>query len=265
MFVPCYWERDMVISHKYKYLFIEIPETASWAIRKELCQNYDGEPILHKHASYIEYCRTAPGYYLDYFVFATVRNPLDCLVSRYIKLKFPKEFSLANELIEGLIADYSDFKKRQDVHKNNLNFVQYFQKYHKQPISEMIDYSADRIDYVIRYENLQDDFSEVLNILKIDQVGVIPILNKSKGKYKPYLDYYEPEIIGQAKHVCGPFMKKWGYDFPNDWGGFGITFFDEIQYVLLNYLKKIYMTNIRYNNAPYSKAIRRLYAKLFSG
>jgi hypothetical protein len=254
----------LIISHKYKYLFIEIPETASWAIRKELCKNYNGEPTLHKHASYIEYCRNASKNHLAYFVFATVRNPLDCLVSRYIKLKFPKVSGSTTELIDELIADYSDFKKHQDVHKNNLSFGQYFQKYHKRPISEMIDFSADRLDYVIRYENLQDDFSKVLKMLKIDQVGIIPVLNKSKGKNKPYLDYYEPEIVAQAKHVCGPFMKKWGYDFPNNWGSSGVTFFDEIQYVLLTYLKKIYMTNIRYNNAPYSKAIRRLYAKLFS-
>lgn len=37
----------MIISHEHKYLFIEIPLTASWAVRKELCEFYGGEAILH--------------------------------------------------------------------------------------------------------------------------------------------------------------------------------------------------------------------------
>jgi len=253
----------MIISHKYKYLFIEIPLTASWAIRKELCECYEGEPILHKHAAYIEYLRTAPLDRQDYFVFATVRNPLDCLVSRYIKDTYPRDPESAGDVIEKLIADYPDLNRYKDVRENNLNFVQYFKKYNKRPYSAMIDLSKNRLNYVIRYEKLQDDFSEVLKNLHIEQVRTIPIVNKTKGKGKVYLDYYEPEIIGQAKVVCGPFMKKWGYDFPEDWGGYEHTLVDEIHYWLLNRLRKVYMTNVRYNNAPYSKTIRWLRAKLF--
>lgn len=45
----------MIISHKYRLLFIEVPLTASWAIHHELCNNYEGKPILHKHATYSDY------------------------------------------------------------------------------------------------------------------------------------------------------------------------------------------------------------------
>jgi len=254
----------MIISHKYRYLFIEIPETASWAIRNELCEYYAGEPILHKHASYIEYYRTAPRDQLDYFVFATVRNPLDCLVSRYIKYKHPKPInSTANEMVDKLIVDYADFKRYKDILDHDLSFSQYFKKYHLRPVSEMIDLSSNRLDYVIRYENLQDDFGIVLKKLQIKPVRPIPMVNKTKGKDRSYVDYYEPEVIGQAKRVCGPFMKKWGYEFPESWGPHSYSWIDEVEYTLLNKLKYIYMTNIRYNNAPYSKAIRKLRAQLF--
>lgn len=36
----------MVISHKYKHLFIEVPSTASTAISAELREHYGGELIL---------------------------------------------------------------------------------------------------------------------------------------------------------------------------------------------------------------------------
>ena len=49
----------MIISHKYKYLFIETPHTGSTAISNELQENYDGQRILHKHAYYFEFARQA--------------------------------------------------------------------------------------------------------------------------------------------------------------------------------------------------------------
>jgi len=48
----------MIVSHRHRYLFIEIPLTGSWAIHRELREHYGGSPILHKHASYPEYRRT---------------------------------------------------------------------------------------------------------------------------------------------------------------------------------------------------------------
>ena len=77
----------MIISHTHKYLFVEIPLTASYAIRHELCEYYGGVPILHKHASFPDFLQIAAPHERDYFVFATVRNPLDETVSRYCKLR----------------------------------------------------------------------------------------------------------------------------------------------------------------------------------
>jgi len=71
----------MIISHKYRYLFIEIPLTGAWAIRNELVSYYDGQPILHKHANYLDFKRVATDDERQYWVFATVRDPLDSQVS----------------------------------------------------------------------------------------------------------------------------------------------------------------------------------------
>src|SRR5262245_27774439 len=77
----------MVISHKHRYLFVEIPNTGSTAISAELRRHYDGEPVLHKHATYGEFLRLASRDQRTYFVFGTVRNPLDLAVTEYFKLK----------------------------------------------------------------------------------------------------------------------------------------------------------------------------------
>ncbi len=44
----------MIISHKYKFLFIGLPFSASSAISKELYLEYDGEAYLRKHSLNIE-------------------------------------------------------------------------------------------------------------------------------------------------------------------------------------------------------------------
>ena len=49
----------MIISHKYKFLFIGLPFSASSAITKELYASYEGEPFLRKHSLYHEFERVA--------------------------------------------------------------------------------------------------------------------------------------------------------------------------------------------------------------
>src|SRR5260370_15026421 len=73
----------MVISKKYKYCFIEYPRSASYAIRAELMQFYDGEDWLDKHSSYRDFVKVLPGEHQDYFAFCSIRNPLEDIVSIY--------------------------------------------------------------------------------------------------------------------------------------------------------------------------------------
>ena len=70
----------MVISHKYRYIYIESPMTGSTAVAEELVLNYEGVRILRKHALPFELRKE--GLILeDYFVFTNIRNPLVSIVS----------------------------------------------------------------------------------------------------------------------------------------------------------------------------------------
>ena len=49
----------MIISHKYKFVFIGLPFSASSAITKDLYDKYEGEVFLRKHALYQDFIRYA--------------------------------------------------------------------------------------------------------------------------------------------------------------------------------------------------------------
>ena len=71
----------MIISHKYKFLFIGLPFSASSAISKELYTKYEGEPYLRKHSLYHEFIKIATIVEKKYFVFAVLRNPMEIVVT----------------------------------------------------------------------------------------------------------------------------------------------------------------------------------------
>ncbi len=95
----------MIISHRYRYIFVEIPLTASWSVRDVLSQHYEGEPIFHKHATFREFSRTASEEQKTYFVFGAVRNPLEVLVSRYVKIQQNFKQAFSNPEIGGSKSD----------------------------------------------------------------------------------------------------------------------------------------------------------------
>lgn len=254
----------MIISHTHRYLFIEIPLTGSWAIHRELCDHYGGEPILHKHATYPEFRRSPHAVTADeYFVFATVRHPLDKAVSQYCKLKDDhKQAFSRSDAIETYKADYTDLHVYKFIHETDASFAAYFRRFYRLPFSDMIDLSAPHLDYVIRFEALQDGFSQVLKRLNIEQVRPVPVRNKTKGKRRAWQEYYTPDIIPQARRIFGPLMQNWGYDFPSGWGSLRISHTGKLSYYLLRRLKYLYFLHLRYNNTPAATILRRLRAQV---
>jgi hypothetical protein len=98
----------------------------------------------------------------------------------------------------------------------------------------------------------------------MEQIQPLPRTNETPGKSKDFLACYTAGIIPQAKRVCGPFMKKWDYQFPESWGSNQISPVYDIEYKSLNKLRYLYTVYLRYNNASYAVLLRKLRAKLFS-
>lgn len=176
----------MIISHKNKYLFIEIPHTGSTAIHRELCENYDGTPILGKHTNYFEFLRAATPEERKYFVFAGVRNPLSEAVSLYFKYKTNHHGKFTNP--ERLAKNSgnvtkSKLKRFDFVNDAGVDFATYFKRFYKLPYTNVhSSLSHKYCDFTIRFENLQEDFSEVLQLIGIEQKRPLPHINKTGGK-----------------------------------------------------------------------------------
>lgn len=252
----------MIISHKYKYLFVELPHTASTSISSELCQYYDGSKIIRKHAFYHEALKIPVFKRDSYFVFSCIRNPIDQEITiflRYknnIKRKDNHErlirFAKKRTLTKGSLRRYKFIEERDS------DFKTYFNRFFILPYSNWSVLDHKRFDFIIRFENVQQDFKKALELIGIKQVRPLPWLNKTKGKNGDFLSYYSPELIDKAKRIFGPFMKEWDYQFPPEWGENSISLKTQIEYHAVNLIRKFWWRHIRWSAHPLGRAIRRL-------
>lgn len=216
----------MVISHKYKYIFIELPRTGTTAITDQLLKFYNGERILIKHASYRNLKKFYGNKYDDYFVFSSIRNPMERTISIYQKLR------------NGSFKPKSKFffGRRIKFVKKNSSFEDYFLKFHKLPYDDWSSLDHHNFDHLIRFESLQADFKIVLKKLGITQIQEIPVINKTKKK-KNFTDYFTPKIQGRATKVFSPHCDKFGYEIP--WKKENTNTYYLLLYRCLFYVKKI--------------------------
>ena len=218
----------MVISHKYRYIFIQLEKTASGAIAQELREHYDGVDVLWKHARYEDFLAVANDNEKKYFAFAGMRNPLDIVVSRYHLRGLGKGGQLKQHLF---------------LKENNYDFDKFFLRFFGRGIyDDQRTRKYHLLDFIYRYENLQEDFSFILNRLGISQVRPLPVRNQTPNKTNFVAYYKSPKIQRRAQIVFGSYFKRWRYFFPGHWGR--ITFFDKLMLVcvfsLMELLAKIF-------------------------
>jgi hypothetical protein len=233
----------MVISHKFKYLYIELPHTASTAISAELCENYDGQKILRKHAKYHEFLKQANPDEKKYFVFSGIRNPLDDISSMYLKFKsnHKNRFTTPSEWKRNGGSIPNRTLKRYEFVQKEQDFEKYFFKYFNTPYNNWSCLAHKDFDHVIKFENLQGDFEKTLDLLKIEQVRPLPMVNKTKLKKKKYYDFYETQKLqNHALKVCGGFMKEWDYERPQNWAVYDERLMDKIRYKLSKVVRNFY-------------------------
>ena len=235
----------MVISDKYRYVFLETPYTASTATRWELVEHYDGRKVLSRHAPYSEFLKIATAEQKQYFVIAGIRNPLDSAVSVYLQMRSNHNNTFSRERMDLTQRQeplgFLKVKRLEIAQMSQMDYPTYFKKVFTLPYTNYVNHSAKHIDFLIRFEHLQEDFAEALSKLNIEQKRDLPQANKTKQK-KSYSEYYTPDIIGRAKRVFGPFMTEWGYELPPSWGSYSVTLPEKLTYNLIKTVKNIYWT-----------------------
>ena len=246
----------MIISHKYKFVFIGLPFSASSAITKELCERYHGEPILRKHSLYHEFDRIASEDEKEYFVFAVLRNPMDIAITTYAKMRTNEKGNFTNP--ELFIENGGHINKKQReryefITQKETTFQKYFLKFYKLPYDNPSSITFQHCDYIIRYENIDEDYKKALNLAGVKNPRSLPVANKTSNKRSNINIYYTREIRNRALFVFGPFFKDYNFSFPSEWK---IENIHKISYLIYSILRFIRRWRWKSKKYPKRKSIK---------
>jgi hypothetical protein len=206
----------VIISHTYKCIFIAIPKTATHAIRFAM-RPYLGkddteqvnlfvqkkipiEGFQHINHGHIKAKEAAPilsDIWNSYFKFAIVRNPFERFISYCAFL----------------------YSEQEEFHKNPENFL-YHTLYNSksknhilfQPQSQFLFDENNKllVDYVGRFENLQESYETICKNTGIPSSELIKI-NTSHHHF--YRTYYNAELIEMVSEIYQEDIANFQYKF----------------------------------------------------
>jgi len=200
-----------MISSQKRFLFVHIPKTAGNSIQSILRDYSEDELValrggqdgierfglrnpkykIKKHSTLAEY-KAALGevQFGDLYKFTCVRNPWDRMVSYYFT---PTQNMAA-----------WDRKKFRKAIVKALSVADYLR------LDKVEEDPFGNVDYVMRFENLADDFRTVCGTLGISPT-TLPRYNRSSREH--YSKYYDDEL---RELVCARFaaeIERFGYIF----------------------------------------------------
>lgn len=187
-----------VISHSNKFIFLHPKKCAGDSITEPLLEYNDvfkldrrnnmfvSDPVFYKSRGGVREVKNLTitdliddnkldvDDYKDYYIFSVVRNPWDRFVS-FISSKSKMEAFTRN----GKIID--------TIERRNLT--------RPIPVSDFITYSGDKVenrelDYIIRFEDLQNGFDKVCEDLDIPYVNLNHLNKSNLRDGKDYKEYY---------------------------------------------------------------------------
>lgn len=159
------------------------------------------------------------------FKFSTVRNPFDVLVTEYVRLR--TIWKDASRDPDSFVDRVPDMRRRISVACETDTFAEWVERsfrvtgrawlhrpferyrrprhYHRQYIKG--------VDFVMRFERLQDDFGEVLRRLGVSRRIEIPRVAVTQAREADYRSYYTPKARGIVEHVFARDLERFGYSF----------------------------------------------------
>jgi hypothetical protein len=201
----------MVISHKYKCIFIHIPRTAgtSIAYQKDIFEITDDG--THDFVINVKN-RVGQDIWNRYFKFCFVRNPFDRFVSLYFYFsQMSKEHRWYNDNIPVLTEvqayeDFEDFCVNFSKTKCRYNF--HFIPQYKWITDEKGNIL---IDFVGKFENLNKSWESIYKDLSIEGYNALPHENLSA--HRCYKDYYSNKTRRIVRRIYKKDIKMFNYTF----------------------------------------------------
>lgn len=184
----------MLISHKHKFIFIHIQKTAGTSISSALnpfCE--ESYPSLKHWSAFKIKKKFGSDIWNEYFKFTFIRNPYERLLSWYNMIDKSRNISNPNSFhsyIQNNIHSFSSFimeNKKVNINELPPQKISQFQK-----ISEN---KSVIVDFIGRYENLNEDFIYICKKLNIPEI-ILPHINKFDHDH--YMNCYTKEMINEV-------------------------------------------------------------------
>ena len=188
-----------------KAIFVHIPKTAGISVIKSI---YGKNVERGGHRKITHLSKLIPGSINDYFTFTIVRNPWDRLYSAYIFMMnggINQHDQIAFNLHLSSIKSFEDFVMKW-LDEDNLKHIIHFypQSWFLKDSSEKVE-----LDFIGRFECLSSDFSEIANIMGVD--NKLKHLNKGdKGSYKTV---YSKEMVEKIELIYKEDIERFNYTF----------------------------------------------------
>jgi hypothetical protein len=187
-----------MISHKHKFIFVHIPKTGGTSvdsILSKISRNWNSKH--HLIEKYRKLADKKHGFE-NYFKFTIVRNPWDRLLSNYFYRKKGNR-----------VQDLSFKKWITNSQDGNYSFENCLSRH------TQLDWISDEneevvVDFIGRFENLQEDFDIICDKIGIPQQQ---LPHKKKGKHKSYIEYYNDKMKQIVAEKYAKDIEHFGYKF----------------------------------------------------
>jgi len=192
---------------EHRCIFVHIPKCAGLSVSHSLfgCQ-------AGNHLTVSEYRKAfSRSEFASYFKFTFVRNPWDRLVSIYYYLKDGGRGAGDQRWAERLLGPYDSFEAfvMNFITEENIQDA-----FHLRPQYQFLcqtKRSRPEVDFVGRFERLEQDFALVCAALSIDR----PLQSRNRGRSRPagYRSAYTPPMVDAVATAYARDIELFGYDF----------------------------------------------------
>ncbi|HEY7440212.1 MAG TPA: sulfotransferase family 2 domain-containing protein [Acidimicrobiia bacterium] len=199
----------MIVSDKYRFVLVQVPQTGSTSLGRHLVDVAEGRNVLLKHSTLDEAHWLLGDQIRGYRVVASVRNPVDQLVSSFYKLRedrhhlkdrgFPGVNQSARERLEWASAP------ERTLDEYVLTFI-------RRVHAPVWVRCMRRADIMLGFESLQEDTDRMFEELSIPRCGDMPFVNPTRRTGE---STFGPAAASHLADLYGPFMSEWGYARPS--------------------------------------------------
>ena len=201
----------VTISKKHEFAWFRMPKVASSSIKENFRNLVNEELNLKKRVKSINVKN-------NYFKFTFVRNPWDRIASCHrqkIENSWKYAYKRADSSSKKLKSKGLNFKNNELTLNEFLILLEKgnnrFYNIHWAPQTSIVD--MDKMDFIGRFENLEEDWKYVCKKIGIDQFE-LPHKLQTKPKDQSYRDYYkDQESIDIVSRIYAEEIKRFNYKF----------------------------------------------------